>query len=695
VGTASLPRVAWKVIISFVAGKNATGTVWADDFIFLGRGGAWAGQDWNTGVGVPTGWYYWLPPNGGNDGLLQDGFENTLVTNTVSHSGSYSLMFNMPAGRTAHDGFVGTKLIPFANLDAGTLNPGDSVRISVWIKASGLVPDSAAKNPTTWAVGVTPQWAAKYGNNDGYNTQGSDYQFVFPAVTSFDWTEFSVNVAVPAGVSALETRLHVYSTFVGTVYFDDLTITKVNVPQLSAIGGFEGTLPSFWNIGNQPTNSTLTWATDQFRSLGHSLKITKTATSDTAAWVSSNMCDIWSPTVPANVDILLGAYVMTSGVNTNPTADSAKWYIAYSFYDSAQTLIGVVKLPIKQTVATSSSWVADTNGVGTASLPRAAWTVIISFVGGKNATGTVWADDFLFVGRGGNWAGQDWNTGVGVPTGWYYWLPPNGGNDGLLQDGFENTVVTNTVAHSGTNSLMFYMPAGRSAHDGFVGTKLIPFGNLGQGTIHVGDSVRVSVWVKANGLVPDSAAKNPTTWAVGITPQWSAKFGNNDGYNTQGSDYQFVFPAVTSFDWTQYTVDLIVPTGVVALETRLHVYSTFVGTVYFDDLDVEKISSTTGVKNVSANTPHIFELSNNYPNPFNPSTIIQYSVPTNGLVSLFVYNILGQRVRTLANSPMAAGQYSVTWDGRNDAGSMLSSGVYFYRLQAGSMAIVKKMLLLK
>ncbi len=56
-------------------------------------------------------------------------------------------MFNMPAGRSAHDGFVGTKLIPFANLDAGTLNPGDSVRISVWIKASGLVPDSAATEP--------------------------------------------------------------------------------------------------------------------------------------------------------------------------------------------------------------------------------------------------------------------------------------------------------------------------------------------------------------------------------------------------------------------------------------------------------------------------------------------------------------------------------------------------------------------
>src|SRR5208283_5019194 len=107
-----------------------------------------------------------------------------------------------------------------------------------------------------------------------------------------------------------------------------------------SIGGFEGTLPSYWNIGNQPTSSTLTWATDQFRSMGHSLKITKTATSDTAAWISSNMCDIWSPTMNANVDILLGAYVKTSGVNTAPSTDDQKWYVAYTFYDSAQTLIG-------------------------------------------------------------------------------------------------------------------------------------------------------------------------------------------------------------------------------------------------------------------------------------------------------------------------------------------------------------------
>jgi len=117
--------------------------------------------------------------------------------------------------------------------------------------------------------------------------------------------------------------------------------------------------------------------------------------------------------------------------------------------------------------------------------------------------------------------------------------------------------------------------------------------------------------------------------------------------------------------------------------------------VYFDDLDVQKISTTTGVKSVSGNAPHSFELSNNYPNPFNPSTKINFGIPKDGMVSLVVYNVLGQRVRTLADAPMAAGQYSITWDGRNDAGSTLSSGVYFYRLQAGATAIVKKMLLLK
>src|SRR5438128_10288768 len=72
---------------------------------------------------------------------------------------------------------------------------------------------------------------------------------------------------------------------------------------LPAIGGFEQTLPSYWAKGNQPNTSALSWATDQFRSLGHSLKIAKpSATTDSASWISENMCDLWSPQHLKNVD---------------------------------------------------------------------------------------------------------------------------------------------------------------------------------------------------------------------------------------------------------------------------------------------------------------------------------------------------------------------------------------------------------
>ncbi|MHB8580900.1 MAG: hypothetical protein ACYDA4_13740, partial [Ignavibacteriaceae bacterium] len=359
----------------------------------------------------------------------------------------------------------------------------------------------------------------------------------------------------------------------------------------NTIGGFESSLPSYWNIGNQPSGATLTWATDQYRSMGHSLEITKTTTSDTASWVSDNMCDIWSPQNPANVDILLGAYIKTQGVNTNPTSDDQRWYIAYTFYDSAGVLIGQTKLPIDQSTASSSGWEADTNAVGQTVLPRASWKTIVSFVGGKNATGTVWADDFIFTGRGGAWAGQDWNTSVGVPTGWYYWLPPNGGNDGLLSNGFENTTITSEAAHTGMYSLKFYLPSTRDPHDGFVGTKRYLLSTIDP-DIKPGDIIRISVWIKADSLQPDSADANPTTWAVGFTPGFFDGNGNNIGYSPiSQNDYQFKFPNVTSFDWTQYHLDIQVPNDPTtnSVEVRLHVYARFTGIVYFDDLNITKL----------------------------------------------------------------------------------------------------------
>ncbi len=90
------------------------------------------------------------------------------------------------------------------------------------------------------------------------------------------------------------------------------------------------------------------------------------------------------------------------------------------------------------------------------------------------------------------------------------------------------------------------------------------------------------------------------------------------------------------------------------------------------------------------NIPKTYTLSQNYPNPFNPTTNIVYSVPKSGLVTLKVYNILGQQVTTLFRGFQNTGKYIATFDA-----SKFSSGVYFYRLQAGSTTLTKKMMLMK
>jgi len=94
--------------------------------------------------------------------------------------------------------------------------------------------------------------------------------------------------------------------------------------------------------------------------------------------------------------------------------------------------------------------------------------------------------------------------------------------------------------------------------------------------------------------------------------------------------------------------------------------------------------------------PEVYALRNNYPNPFNPETTIKYQLPEAGDVTLEVYNMLGQVVRTLVNQHQTAGRYAVQWDANNDNGQALSSGIYFYRVQVGGeFNDVRKMLLLK
>jgi hypothetical protein len=90
-----------------------------------------------------------------------------------------------------------------------------------------------------------------------------------------------------------------------------------------------------------------------------------------------------------------------------------------------------------------------------------------------------------------------------------------------------------------------------------------------------------------------------------------------------------------------------------------------------------------------------FELAQNVPNPFNPATSIRFTVPEDSRVLLAVYDAAGHRIRTLVDRPLKANFYRVEWNGRNDAGRQVSSGLYFYRIQAGQHSQTRKMLLLR
>jgi len=93
--------------------------------------------------------------------------------------------------------------------------------------------------------------------------------------------------------------------------------------------------------------------------------------------------------------------------------------------------------------------------------------------------------------------------------------------------------------------------------------------------------------------------------------------------------------------------------------------------------------------------PNAMTLGQNYPNPFNPNTRIEYSIPRASRVTIVVFNLLGQKVRTLVNEEIAAGSYAIEWDGTNEAGYEVTSGVYFYRLSSDGSELTKKMLLVR
>lgn len=119
------------------------------------------------------------------------------------------------------------------------------------------------------------------------------------------------------------------------------------------------------------------------------------------------------------------------------------------------------------------------------------------------------------------------------------------------------------------------------------------------------------------------------------------------------------------------------------------------GYVLFDDIRGCQTQTTAVALASETRQMSDYRLHQNYPNPFNPETLIRYEIPRAGHVLVEVYNMVGQKVRTLVNSVQQIGHYQVNWDGRDERGQVAPSGMYFYRLHTGDFIQVRKMTLLR
>ncbi len=209
-------------------------------------------------------------------------------------------------------------------------------------------------------------------------------------------------------------------------------------------------------------------------------------------------------------------------------------------------------------------------------------------------------------------------------------------------------------------------------------------------------------------LVSDSASTVRSRAPVGVEGLISLVLDSADQVHVAYSDsHKVTLASVNGPEVTKETVFEFAPgeggalgmTTSLALDSddRPHIafyfdYGDSVGTCLY--ARKEGVVSAISNDDVSQ-TPETTVLIGNYPNPFNPSTTIRYGLSQPGLVSLRVYNILGQLVRTIVDEHQLGGYHEAVWDGRNEVGATVASGIYVYRMTAASFVETRRMLLVK
>ncbi len=176
--------------------------------------------------------------------------------------------------------------------------------------------------------------------------------------------------------------------------------------------------------------------------------------------------------------------------------------------------------------------------------------------------------------------------------------------------------------------------------------------------------------------------------------------GNLGGGNMTNEVWAF---NLAQNSWQQISASGALPSareGAVAIyiraEERMVVFSGF-GNAYFNDVwSLNNLSLTTAIETSSGNElPTTFRLLGNYPNPFNPETMIVFEAPKASRVALRIYNLRGQQIKNLFEGKIDGGRHQMVWDGRNDSGVKVTSGIYLYVLKTGTISVSRKMVMVE
>jgi len=283
------------------------------------------------------------------------------------------------------------------------------------------------------------------------------------------------------------------------------------------------------------------------------------------------------------------------------------------------------------------------------------------------------------------------NGNAETVTGWLNWYAGDNGSFGT---------VTNNEAHSGSYSQELFKPDTTSS------TSEIVYYSIPH-PVQAGEWYKVGVWVKTSGVNFDGGFEGTYTRRerlddrLGITYFFHSDAVLDEGFSTSGGDkFVYVDQTTADSDWTLYEVAEQATEDATGISVRARFTSSPTGTAYFDDYTIKHLIEAPGGVAINEDfdmvvNPSAYSLNQNYPNPFNPSTTIGYSVPQDGLISVDIYNVVGQKIKTLYSGYQSAGSHSLVWDATNASGEAMPTGIYIYSLNGANAHVTHKMVLIR